>query len=235
MPVLNHVQMTKECLESLFASLGDRTCEVIIIDDCSRDNFEPMLKEMSEKSKFDFFYTKAQSPIGVTKGWNKGVSMSAGKYIAVVNNDILFSPGWADPLIKALEEDEKLMMACPLHTRHDLPADWPAGSTRHGNDFGGMLGCCFMMRGFDATHCMWDHREECIFPIDEEIVIWYNDNWLVNRITRDLGGAIREIPESYIHHFYSQTCNERAAPGFVRQTGEDKIAFEAICKKRNWL
>jgi glycosyltransferase involved in cell wall biosynthesis len=217
--------MTKQSVDSLIENTTNLK-EVIIIDDCSKEDYNDFfynwLNNKTKDKDINIKYHKFENPSGVTMAWNFGVQLVTHEYIAVVNNDVLFSPEWDEPLIEGLSED--VLLASPYHTRHDVPDDWPKGSGRHSNDFN-MLGCAFM-----TTKSGW----EKIGKIDERIKIWYNDNWLVKRITVDLKKEMKEIKESYVHHLYSKTCNERAKPGFTRQVGDDGKMFEIICQERGW-
>lgn len=247
MPVLNAVEMTKESLQSLVDNTKHLD-SVVVIDDCSVENYGKMFpysvnkwaktrainleindrvyEEEIKDMSVDILYKKLDKPSGVTKAWNVGVEIAVKEvgatHIAVVNNDVLYSEDWDVPLIEDLKEN---MVASPYHTQKELPRDWPMGSERHDNGGFPLLGCAYMFKAEDAPK---------IFPIDERIKIWYNDTYIVNRVSKGLEGTLSMNKESYVHHYYSKTCNERALPGFVSTVYEDEKQFKIISKEHNW-
>lgn len=225
MPVLNNLSITEEAVISLFTS-SKHLKQLIIIDDCSAEDYGPLISKLNShknEDMDDIVYYKFESPEGVTKAWNKGIELAKYEYIAIVNNDIVATNNWDKVLIEKLNDD--VWISCPFHTRHGLPGDFPIGSERHTNSFGNFLGCCFMMK---------TDTWEKLGPIDERIKIWFNDNWIINRVVKDFNKQIAETNESYVHHYYSRTCNNRAKAGFSRIVAEDNEQFKIISSENAW-
>jgi glycosyltransferase involved in cell wall biosynthesis len=60
--------------------------EVIIIDDCSKDNTENIVKELIKKDSRIKYY-KNEENLGISKSRNRGISLSNGEYIAMLDSD----------------------------------------------------------------------------------------------------------------------------------------------------
>ena len=223
-PVLNHREMTRKCVELIIKNTKILT-EIIILDDCSVEDIKSLVAELNDEFDISIRFHRFEEPSGVTKAWNKGVKMAKGYFVTIMNNDVLITKSWEEGLMLKLTNDTKAYIASPYHTAHAVPSDFPKGKTRHNNGGFPLFGACFMST---------NKRLERIGEIDSRVIIWFNDNWLVNRITKDLMRNLVHVSSSYVHHLYSQTCNERARPGFVRQVEHDSREFDKIMKENNW-
>ncbi len=219
----NKANLTRTAIESLIEntkSLG----EIIIIDDGSTEDFSQHLEYLKRHGKPIIYRTTEENNRGLIPAWNLGASLAKFSYIVVLNNDLLFSPNWDQPLINALNDD--VWMVSPYHTGGKLPKDFPQGKERHNNLVGQntglpFLGSCFMMK--KET---WNR----VGPIDERLRIFCGDNYLYEIIKVDFEKQTKEIPESYIHHFCKQTIKDM--PSDLNKTDIEK--FEKIYDERNW-
>jgi glycosyltransferase involved in cell wall biosynthesis len=209
MPLLNNLEYTKQAVDSLI-SCTKEPLELIFVDDCSKDGTQDYIRKHSFANKKIHLNS---APLGVTKNWNRGIQLSTGEFIVIANNDIVFTDGWDVPLIKAISEGATL--ASPYHTRYGLPADFPKGSERISNNFP-ILGACFMSR-----RDLYDRIG--LFP--EQLVLWFNDTWLVKTVEA-FGGRFSECSDSYIHHYYSKTISQVA--NLVQITNGDAERFNVL-------
>jgi len=216
MPFKNKVKMTEECVASLIANTPNLG-EIILIDDHSE-----------EKWTADFPFVKYFLNKGtmVTDAWNYGASLAKYNYICWCNNDLLFSPNWAQPLVDSLDND--VWIVSPYHTAGlEVPADFPLGKDRK-NNMGGnktglpMLGSCFMMEKKNWLK---------VGPIDERLRLWSGDNYIYESTLYDFGRVAREVPESYIHHFVSQSIDRKAVTAITQR---DMDTFDEIYAARGW-
>lgn len=216
-PVKNKLNMTAVCIASLVAntpSIG----EVIVIDDHSDET-----KDIFTHDGLITVYENKGH--GVNSAWNFGASLAIYPYIAWVNNDILFSPNWEKPLIEAL--DDETWLVSPYHTAGELPKDFPQGKDRKNNMSGNETGISFL----GSCYMMKKENWERIGPIDRRLKMWCGDNYIFESIINDFGRKVREIPESYIHHFISQTINRKQKSEVFK---EDMKMFNTIYGERNW-
>lgn len=82
-PCYNHEKYVEQSLDSVFNQTYDNI-ELIVIDDGSSDNSVSVVKKIREENDFIFI---TQTNIGVCKTLNKAVSLSKGKYIALLASD----------------------------------------------------------------------------------------------------------------------------------------------------
>ena len=209
MPLENNLMYTKQAVDSLLDCTKEPV-ELVFIDDCSTDGTQDYIQNHSFANKKIHLNT---TPLGVTKNWNRGIQLSTGEFIAIVNNDIVFTRGWDVTLIKAINDGASL--ASPYHTRGDLPRDFPKGEMRISNSFP-ILGACFMSR-----RDLYDKIG--LFP--EELVLWFNDTWLVKTVEA-YEGSFAECRDAYVHHYYSKTISQVA--NLVQITNGDAERFGAL-------
>ncbi len=220
-PFKDNLQMTRDMVESLVKntpSLG----QIILIDDGSKEDFTPHLKEL-ERHHIPIVFNSINGG-GLIKAWNLGASLATLPYIAICNNDILFSPNWDQPLINSLNDE--VWMVSPYHTYGQLPTDFPNGIGRKSNIDGNITGLPYIGSCFMLKKETWNR----VGPIDERLKIWCGDNFIYEMLRIDFEKEVKEIKESYIHHFGRVTSGE--LPSEILE--QDKKTFEEIRKERNW-
>ena len=112
-PVYNAASFTKACIEKLYASANAAHYEVLVIDNGSSDETEELLKEEKAKRP-DFSYFRMAENLGFSGGVNFGFLNAKGRYIIILNNDTLVTPGWIDRLIEAFKIDELIGIVSPI-------------------------------------------------------------------------------------------------------------------------
>jgi len=98
-PVWNQYEYTKACLYSIYNSLDRHDYEVIIADDCSTDNTFERLKKDFE----NIIYFKTHTNVGFLDNVRNAVEHSRGKYIMLMNNDIIPQDNWLTPLLETFK------------------------------------------------------------------------------------------------------------------------------------
>jgi len=106
--VIDNLEITQR-FESSIRQYTSGEYELIIIDNASKDqNIINYLKEMAD------VHYRFDSMVSLAKAWNKGIALSKGKYVAVVNNDIVVPPDWFDLLKETLENNKKAGLVSPI-------------------------------------------------------------------------------------------------------------------------
>ena len=195
---LDYVKMFVESLKNT-----DSEYELVIVDDLSPDNTREYLDTLDCKKHY---HDKNE---GISKTWNDLIKLSSNEIVCICNSDILFSPHWDTPLIKALDEFE---VVSPYHTDNELPQDFPQGLNRIKNHMP-VLGSCFMFKKSLMDRIGY-------FP--ENLRLWFGDNWLGNR------AICGQIQESYIHHFISKSANPVMVKDYMNQVSRDRDAYYAL-------
>lgn len=88
------------CLQSLVDSPPRRSMEVFVVDNSSADGTSEMIE-----SRFPWVkLIKSSENLGFSKGNNVGIRQCRGKYIALVNPDVIVLPGCLDALADFLDQ-----------------------------------------------------------------------------------------------------------------------------------
>ncbi len=109
----NSAKELKPCVEAVLAS---DVAEVIIIDNASDDISELNLEEMSPKIKL-FLNTTNE---GYARAINKGIEKSTGKFVLLLNPDVVVNAPGISAMSEALDKDESTYAAAAR-------LDWPDG------------------------------------------------------------------------------------------------------------
>ena len=99
-PCYNGEAMTTACLRSLFETLPRNICcEVIVVDDCSKDGTAAMLKRWAKREpRLKYLRNKKNS--GFVDTCNNGAAIATGDVLVFLNNDLVLLPGWLEPLLR---------------------------------------------------------------------------------------------------------------------------------------
>lgn len=94
-PLFNCLPLSQACLTSLRRSLpGDLTHEIILVDNGSSDGTGAWLSELAAPVRV---LCNANN-LGYARANNQGAAAAQGEWICLLNNDLLFAPGWLEPL-----------------------------------------------------------------------------------------------------------------------------------------
>jgi glycosyltransferase involved in cell wall biosynthesis len=109
-PCYNHEDFVKDALQSIFLQ-SYRDIEIIVIDDCSKDNSASIIKSLFKSfSKEKRFYKQTFIQNKVNKGAhysiNTGINLCCGEYIAILNSDDLYAPNRFEVLVEKLNEQK---------------------------------------------------------------------------------------------------------------------------------
>src|SRR5580700_5040081 len=88
------------CLDSLAKAPPRRSMEVLVVDNASTDGSVEMIE-----SKFPWVkLIKSPENLGFSRGNNLAIRQCQGRYIALVNPDVLVLPGCIDALAEFLDQ-----------------------------------------------------------------------------------------------------------------------------------
>lgn len=98
-----------KCLPSVVATrYPPSRLEIIVVDNASRDDLTSIENAFAEVRLI-----RLEKNVGYAKAVNVGLGNSRGKYIAVLNNDVVVPPDWLSKLVDVLERDENVAAVCP--------------------------------------------------------------------------------------------------------------------------
>ncbi len=92
------------CLESLAKAPPRRRMEVLVVDNSSADDTVEMVESKFPQVRL----IKSKENLGFAKGNNVAIRQCQGRYIALVNPDVIVFPGCLDTLADFLDENRKV-------------------------------------------------------------------------------------------------------------------------------
>jgi GT2 family glycosyltransferase len=90
----NRQDLLKRCLDSLLPALAPDPVEVIVVDNASTDGSKAMLE-----SAYPSVRVVHEAANRSVIGYNDGVARAHGEWVLVLNNDMVFEAGFAEPLL----------------------------------------------------------------------------------------------------------------------------------------
>ncbi len=102
MPTYNCEKFIGESIESVIAQ-SEKNWEIRIIDDCSTDNTEKIVKKYIEKYPQKIFYFRLQENGGPAVARTEAIRMARGKYIAFLDGDDVWLPQKLEKQIAFME------------------------------------------------------------------------------------------------------------------------------------
>src|SRR5260370_19194292 len=92
------------CLESLAAAPPRRRLEILVVDNASADGSAEMIEARFPHVKL----IRSAENLGFAKGNNVAIRQCQGRYIALVNPDVIVFPGCLDSLSDYLDQNPKV-------------------------------------------------------------------------------------------------------------------------------
>lgn len=103
-----------ECLESLYAHPLEVPIEIIVVDNASTDGTPDAIRAQFP----DVHVVGNQANLGFAKANNIGVALSRGKYVCLINSDVVVFPGCLDRMLALMQTNQDVgiigpKMICP--------------------------------------------------------------------------------------------------------------------------
>jgi GT2 family glycosyltransferase/glycosyltransferase involved in cell wall biosynthesis len=99
-PVFNQLPFTHACLASLQTVQDRPSFEVIIVDDCSRDDTAKLVPQIR-----GIVYLRNETNSGFIASCNRGAEKARGKYLFFLNNDTIVKDDWLSALMDTFAEE----------------------------------------------------------------------------------------------------------------------------------
>lgn len=105
-PSYNHALYIEQLLNSVIQqSYGYEWIELIVIDDCSRDNSAAIIQKMADEHNFQLILNTENQ--GICANINKGISLAKGKYICISGSDDYWALDKLELQVQHLEKNPK--------------------------------------------------------------------------------------------------------------------------------
>lgn len=97
-PLYNQLAHTHACLDSLRATIpAGLAYEIILVDDASTDGTREFLAGLAPPH----VALRNDQNLGYAASNNRAARIAQGRFLALLNNDLILSPGWLEPLLEA--------------------------------------------------------------------------------------------------------------------------------------
>ena len=129
--VVNHEgeERLRACVESLLDTQGPRP-DLILVDNASKDGSARILQEIERAHPAVRVFRHAQN-LGYAGAVNSVLPVCRGRYVGVLNMDVVAEPGWLLPLVAFLDENPETGAVNPLITLLDGQVINAAGQDIH--------------------------------------------------------------------------------------------------------
>jgi glycosyltransferase involved in cell wall biosynthesis len=108
-PNYNHARFLRRRVDSILAQTF-RDFELILLDDCSRDESRAILREYAARLEVRLVENGTNSG-SVFRQWNKGVRLARGKYVWMAESDDYADPRLLERLVAVLDGDTEIVVA----------------------------------------------------------------------------------------------------------------------------
>lgn len=221
-PLFNQLRYTQQMYESLQASLPESlVIEILFVDDGSSDDTPTWLRSIvsTTPSASSIKAVRAiTNPInlGYAKSNNRAAAESTGDLLLLLNNDLVFKPGWLEPMLNLINDkqstpvivgnlqylpDTDILDHAGIEVRIDESSDRPVIdhrreliSTAPEKVFAVTGACCLIAR----------KTFEEVGGFDEQYLNGGEDVDLCMKVSQ-LGGACWIVPASRVWHHVSKT------------------------------
>ncbi len=239
-PVFNHLDLNRQCLESIYNNTELTGVEIIVVDNGSTDGSSDYLRREEKERRVRLVANT--SHLGFAKACNQGARAARGDYLIFLNNDTIVTSGWLQGLSKVLEKDERIGIV-------GAKLLYPDKTIQHaGVAFDDHKRVGHIYRGFHESHpavnkgrefqvvtaaCMMI-RKSVFFAaggFDEHYQNGFEDVDLCFQV-RSLGHKVFYTPECVVYHLESKT------PGRHAKERENSLYFQSRWQEQvqsDWL
>ncbi len=117
-PLYNGLALTQACLRTLRETVpAGLAHEIIFVDDCSTDGTRDWLASLADDPAIQILLNEVNC--GYADSNNRGAHRARGDYLALINSDLEFLPGWLEPMLTALDQDPSLAIVGNVQRRVD--------------------------------------------------------------------------------------------------------------------
>ncbi len=218
----NTKDILQNCLDSIYQTIDNLSCEIIVVDNASSDGSKEMLQERyPQVSKI---YNKVNRGFGAAN--NQAFAIMKGKYALLLNTDAILTPGAINKLWTFCEQHQEAAIVCGqlLHadgSKQNSVATFPSLLTLSINS--SLLEYLFPMR-FPSKR--YEHKEPlkvdsaigaCMLIrkkaldevgfFDERYFFFFEETDLAYAF-HSKGWSVYHVPDAFIYHLQGQSIGQ---------------------------
>lgn len=230
----NQWALTERCLQSLVAHSERNSTEIVVVDNASQDNTPEQLQAWAAHDPAHRRIVLNTTNKGFGPAVNQGLALAKGEYLAVLNNDIVVSPGWARGLRRHLQTRPGLGMLCPITNNIGNEAQVALSGATVADVFQSAQAYTlrkvgrFLPLNVCAFFCVMMHRTtyEAVGPMDEQFVPgFFEDDDYCLRI-KALGLEVGCAEDVFVYHELSASFDKLKAAHRQEIFERNKALFE---------
>lgn len=169
-PAWNELAYTQHCVHSVRERTPEH-CEIIVVDNGSNDGTAEWLAGQADVRTISNPENR-----GFAIACNQGMAAARGRYLVLLNNDTIVTPGWTTGLIAAIERHPDVGLVGPLANR---VGGWQMDPTATYTDEEGLVA--------HAAACAADRS-----GVAEDVPMLSGFCWMLTRETYDTVGSFDE-------------------------------------------
>lgn len=108
----NTEKYIRKCIDSLIKQ-SYQNLEIIIINDCSKDNTQNILEEYEKKDSRILLFSNKENK-GLAYSRNLGLSKSSGTYVGFIDSDDYIDPDYYEKLMHCIKSSESEIAVCDI-------------------------------------------------------------------------------------------------------------------------
>lgn len=111
-PCYNDGHLVKQCIESIYHSYDPANFELIVVNDCSKDNSAQVIQDM--QSEYDFVFINLPKNVGKSDALNHASKWANYDIISFVDADAEINPTALNDVLDRFETDPRIgAISCP--------------------------------------------------------------------------------------------------------------------------
>ena len=178
-PCYNYARFLPDCLNGILGQEGDYSFEIIAVDDCSTDNTLEVLEQFRDSRMTILRHEKNQ---GHVKTVNEGLGAARGTFVARVDPDDRYRPGFLSTLLPKFAEYPDVAFvygdAALINAAGVIEIE-STDRVHHGADFKGNELCALLLENFICAPTAIARREAWLEAMPIPAHLAFND-WYFN-------------------------------------------------------
>jgi GT2 family glycosyltransferase len=229
----NNLDLTRRCLESLYAQTEWPNFEVIVVDNASSDGTPEYLRDVRNGwPGFEVILNPENA--GFARASNLGLRRASGDYFVLLNNDVVVTRGWLSALICHLRRDPTIGIVGPVTNAIGNEAMVPVGyqdieqmprwAASFVRDHDGESFDISML----AMFCIALRRSvfDEVGPLDERFGVgMFEDDDYSLRVRR-AGYRVVCVENSFVHHWMKAAFSRLSPADYQRLFDHNRRLFE---------